>query len=71
MSRNKRGQAVLYDQVKNAGIYFQLTPSAKSQLQRKIEQYNQGLSQQEFMERLARGSLDPERFYRIFFESSN
>jgi hypothetical protein len=65
----RRPGSTLYTQEKTAALYARLTPEALLELDKKIQRYDPNLSRGEFLERLARGTLDPFRLLRVFFKS--
>lgn len=60
--------STFYDQEKTAGLYAALTPDGLKELDNKISKYDKTISRGEFLERLARGTLDPWKLLRIFFK---
>jgi len=64
----RRPGTTLYDQEKTSPLYALLTPDGLRELDKKIFRYDRTLSRGEFLERLARGTLDPFKLVRIFFK---
>jgi hypothetical protein len=58
-----------YTERKNAALYAMLTSTALQEFDKKVYRYDPKMSRQEFLERLARGTLDPVKLLRIFFYS--
>ena len=66
LSRGKRGQPQLYDELKTASLYAGLTGTGLRELDRRIHSYDPKLSRSEFLERLGRGLLNPDRLIAVF-----
>lgn len=60
-----------YNETKTASLYAGLTGTGLKALDANISRYDPKISRSEFLERLGRGSLDPERFMMVFFPSHN
>lgn len=69
--RARRGQPQFYSEVKSASVFLMMTPAGLLALDRKIHLYDSDLSRSEFLERLARGTLDPARLVQVFFTDSS
>lgn len=63
----RRGQPQFYEQTKSAGVFIAMTPDGLRSLDQKIHAYDPSLSRSEFLERLARGTLNVTRLVEVFF----